>query len=582
MAQFTARTMPVEKLFGNPFFIGAPSYQRAFVWSADEAGQLLRDIAAALEAAGESREEGEYFLGAMLFIDPNPPPSRLRRWTRRRPEASRQLDVVDGFQRLTTLTILFCVLRDLAAGEHEPPSPRLLAAIRAGEGPGARDRLTVGGTEEAFFLGHVRAPGATLADQGSGAASLAEERMLEVRNHFVSELAAYDAKERRQLAEFVLKHCYVVHVTTTGIDRAHRIFEVLNARGKPLARNDILKAMLLGSVPMAGIASCRTVWKEAETRLGGEFEQLFSHIRAMYRRTSDRVISDLAEIAAAKGGAQPFIEQVLGPAAAVYQNIRAARHVGSPHSAAICQYLRYLNWHGFSDWIPPVMLWWLEHGEDSEGLARLLARLDRLAFAARILCMGTSKRVRRFGAVAAALREGRRLDAPDSPLELSRSELRTIQYNLRDLHGRNAQAAKHLLMRLCDGMAGSPQSATFPGDMTVEHVLPRKLGAGSPWRPWYTDPAEREWCTESLGNLVLVTKSQNMLAANLDFARKLELYFGTPGAPVPAVNEGLRGLHEWRAEHIRAREAQLMRAIDALWSFDLARSREPRRAEAVS
>ena len=32
------------------------------------------------------------------------------------------------------------------------------------------------------------------------------------------------------------------------IDQAHRLFEVLNARGKPLARDDILEANV-GSVP---------------------------------------------------------------------------------------------------------------------------------------------------------------------------------------------------------------------------------------------------------------------------------------------------------------------------------------------
>ena len=44
---------------------------------------------------------------------------------------------------------------------------------------------------------------------------------------------------------FLLDRCCVVQVTATDIDQAHRMFEVLNARGKPLARNDILKAELL-------------------------------------------------------------------------------------------------------------------------------------------------------------------------------------------------------------------------------------------------------------------------------------------------------------------------------------------------
>ena len=44
------------------------------------------------------------------------------------------------------------------------------------------------------------------------------------------------------------------------------------------------------------------------------------------------------------------------------------------------------------------MLWWMKNGEDTQGLARFLSRLDRLAFGMRILAIGGSKRRRRFDA----------------------------------------------------------------------------------------------------------------------------------------------------------------------------------------
>ena len=42
---------------------------------------------------------------------------------------------------------------------------------------------------------------------------------------------------------------------------------------------------------------------------------------------------------------QAFIERVLQPSAAIFDDIRAARHAGHPQSAGIAQYLRYLSWH---------------------------------------------------------------------------------------------------------------------------------------------------------------------------------------------------------------------------------------------
>ena len=77
-------------------------------------------------------------------------------------------------------------------------------------------------------------------------------------------LRDFDPAQRRRLADFLFDKCHVVVVSTTGIDRAHRIFTVLNARGKPLARNDILKADLLGGVPPAGMKDATRIWDQAD------------------------------------------------------------------------------------------------------------------------------------------------------------------------------------------------------------------------------------------------------------------------------------------------------------------------------
>jgi hypothetical protein len=163
--------------------------------------------------------------------------------------------------------------------------------------------------------------------------------------------------QRSRLLAFLFERCCVVQVTTTGIDRAHRMFTVLNATGKPLARNDVLKAALLGNIPAADSAPARAAWQEMEARLGEDFERLFSHVHAMHGRPGSRVISGILEIAAAQGGAAPFIAKGLGPAAIVYDDVRRARHAGATHSATIRTYLRYLDCHAFTDWVPPVMYW---------------------------------------------------------------------------------------------------------------------------------------------------------------------------------------------------------------------------------
>ena len=266
--------------------------------------------------------------------------------------------------------------------------------------------------------------------------------------------------------------------------------------------------------------------------------------------------TSIRAIAAESGGAEAFIGNVLAPAAAILDDLRHARHAGSPHSAEITRTLGYLLWLPASDWVPAAMLWWLGKGKDPAQLARFLQALDRLAYGLRILGLGSNRRTQRFGSVITAIRNGADLEAAGSPLALSREELRNIDYNLKDLHARSAPLCRLVLLRLNDEIAGSRQSLPLD-ELTVEHVLPKKPGPGSQWRSCFPDAQERDPCTQALGNLVVVTKAQNDKAANLDFARKHAIYFATAGAPTPAINEYVRGQKEWTPAQVRERDADL-------------------------
>ena len=109
--------------------------------------------------------------------------------------------------------------------------------------------------------------------------------------------------------------------------------------------------------------------------------------------------------------------------------------------------------------------------------------------------------------------------------------------------------------------------------LTVEHVLPRKHNPSSQWRRWFEDPAVRSVCTESLGNLLLVSKSQNERAGNQELAQKCAIYFA-PGHEPPPINEGLRGATAWKPEQVLARERMLHEHADAIWNYGLTAGQE--------
>jgi hypothetical protein len=370
-----------------------------------------------------------------------------------------------------------------------------------------------------------------------------------------------------QLASFVAERCYVALLSVHSLDRAHRMFIVLNDRGRPLDRKDILKAQILGQIEARMRPSALAIWDRIEALLGDDFENLFSHIRAVEGRPRLPIISGIMDVMTRVGGAHAFVEKVLEPYGLASHAISHPQQAGAPQADAVRRSLVYLGWLGSSDWIPPALLWWCRNSNDPGQLAAFMVQLERLAYCLRLLGVGADKRQARFAAVIDAIRAGTALDARRGPFTLSRDEQRNILFNLRNLHARSPLTCKLVLMRLNDELAGTLQGLS-PSDFTVEHVLPQKPQRASAWRNWFPSADEREGCTNSLGNLVLVTRAQNDRARNMDFARKMEVYFGSPDMRVPHLTAEIRGAAEWRAPQVLAREERLVALVKRIWALE--------------
>lgn len=570
---FTAKPLALGKLLSAPHAFQVPSFQRPFSWTTKEAGQLLDDLTVAIEeqtGVDHAASEG-YFLGAMLLTEPPPVvPLFAAAGTVQRH------DIIDGQQRLVTLTILLAVLRDVLVqrGTQLPAGLENLIECREARGARPQYRVELRGRDRDFLTTYVQEPGGSSLVPVADDLAEAEGRILAVRNHFQTELGKRSDEELMRIAGFVAEACHVALISATSIDRAHRIFTVLNDRGRPLARNDILKAQILGQVDDAGRPAALAAWDRTAALLGDDFEHLFSHIRAIEAAPKSQIISGIRDTIHVAGGARAFVETMLEPYGQALYAIRHASHTGSPYSGEINRLLTYLGWLGSADWVPPALLWWRLHAGEPQRLVSALAALERLAFVLRLLGMGTDKRLARFHALVLAIRRGVPLDARNSPLQLSREEQRNILYNLRNLHTRSPLTCKLVLLRLNDELCAAPQGL-LPADYTVEHILPQKPGRASLWRSWFPSAEEREACTNSIGNLVLVTREQNDRARNAELARKLEIFFRAPGPAVPRITAELEGISEWRAPQLLAREERLVGLIRAIWKIDLPKSSEP-------
>lgn len=557
---FPSHTYSIAELFAQPRIFEVPPFQRPYSWTVAEAGQLLDDLVAAAGLGRSSDVQPYYFLGAILLLDRGPvalAPKEVHSGL----TPPRIWSIIDGQQRLVTVSILIAALRDSAEDDTAGESEKLQGLIThpSGAAPSGRYRLALATRQQEFFERYVLAARACL-DMPPDAELLtpAEQAMIQVREHFASELAGVAAADRAKLTTYLLEHCHLVTILSDDLDRAHRMFAVLNDRGKPLRRVDILKSDLGMGLPADEAREIFQRWDAVALALGHDFEDLFGHIRSLHGWQRPDIISAIHGIVAQRGGAKAFITSDVEPLGRAFALIKAPWSDTSPLSQAARRHLVYLNRLNGAEWVPAAMLVVSRYEENPRLAEQLLGEIDRLAHVLRLLCQGGPKRQRRFAEVVMALHAATDLAKVEASFQLSREEVRTLLYNLRDIHLRAPAMCKLLLMRLDDEMSGLLPSYE-PTDFSVEHVLPARPSAKSAWMREFPDAQERNACTHSLGNLVLLTHKQNDRARNEDFDRKREIY-RTPevGRPILTVTREVLESDTWTANDIRSREARLL------------------------
>lgn len=564
--QLEARSMAVEDLFAPPFLFASPAFQRTFAWTVDEAEQLLND----LQAAAADSAEDIYFIGAILLMrlpQPEDPP-------RARPAPpifsgpERIFEIVDGQQRIVTLAILLAVLRDLLhqASPASTLSVRLKRALVA-EGKRSARVLLRGG--DGTLLDHATAEvGSCLVPPLASVQSDAQERLLTIRDFYVDQLKLLDRTELESLALFILKNCTLVAIVTNTIDRAYQMFTALNDAGKPLTRNDILKAELIGAIPAASRTLATETWDRLADRLGDNFEQLFSFVSTEAGRGSLPILEAIrAQVAANPKGAAGFLFDTLLPAGNIIDAILSATHTGAAQSAAINQTLRHLKWLPGQEWVAPLLSFWKRHSDKPDALLLFASALDRFAYGVRMLSLGNGKRLQRMAAVTREVTSNAPARGPWLSLLFNRDELRNINFGLRDLHGRSPHICRLVLQRLEEQLSGKPwlQHVT---PATVEHILPLKIPTQSEWKAEFPDADARARFATCLGNLTLVSQGVNEAASNRDYRLKHAIYFGSDAAPITALTMELRDTKTWTATLIEKRLDRMSSGLNEIWRFD--------------
>lgn len=551
---------PVGEVFSERYAFLVPPYQRTYAWTNEQAGELLEDL---LDYLGNSDENVDdlnpYFLGNIVLIKGD------------RPDAQ----IVDGQQRLITLTILLAVLRSLVATEfaesithriHAPADP--LNNIPAGY------RLLPKKRDVGFFQQYVQSEGGVERLKGQLHVDLSESQrnMRENTLLYLRELSKLSQDHRLRLAQFIIQRCLLIVVTTPDFDSAYRIFSVLNDRGLNLTIADILKAEVVGQIPQVHRQEYTDRWEDLEEKLGAsDFSDFFGHLRAMYRKAQLRssIIDEFRKyVMSAAQDAQHLIDDVILPLGSAYRIVKMAtyEHAESEMADRVNMLLQWLNRIDNTDWVPPAIRYLSRYHDQPARLARFLTELERLAASLMIRRQYAHRRAPRYNRLLHAIEQGEDLSQVGSSIQLTQQERdETVGALSGDFYRMVATPRNYVLQRLDSSLAGS--GAVYDHRIiTVEHVLPQNPSQDSEWMRWFPTEAERSRWVHRLGNLALLTRAKNRQAYNYDFATKKRSYFATKDGISPFVlTTQVLQEHEWTPEVVERRQNELIAHLRKLW-----------------
>ena len=559
MAEIKANEQNLNNVFSNNYFFEIPMYQRPYSWEEEQVSALLDDLL----KAKERDDKSPYFLGSIVLV---------------KNEGNPQSDVIDGQQRLTTIAMLFCVLRELAEGNIKNSlDSRVRETGDILEGTKDRFRVNLRERDRKFFQEKVQESGALaqFLEMNKANFSDSQERIYENARHLYREMSELDEKERTDFAIYVGQQCYLVVVATSDVSSAYRIFSVMNDRGLDLSPTDILKADLIGKIADNEQQAYGDKWEKIEEDLGrDDFRDLFSHIRMIYlqtrqQRTLQEEIQDSPKLLKGITGenAKKFIDEVIQPYADVFDVVSRASYESSSGAEKVNAYLEHLGRLDNFDWIPPAMSFFRRNLRDRDALIRFTKDLERLAYGLFIRRANINERANRYAEVLQAIEKNENLWQDDGPLQLKSGEKIEILSALNGPIYLQTRVRLPLLLRLDSLLADAGASYNRPV-ISVEHVLPQNPRQKSQWLEWFPEAVERANWTHRIANVVLLSWRKNASASNREFDHKKQTYFQRKGTTPFALTTQVVNEPKWTPDVLERRQRDLIGALAKEWRLD--------------
>lgn len=541
-----ADEVSIESLFTNDVQYEIPRYQRPYSWEPEHAEQLVQDIYDSYE-----KNDPEYFMGSIVCVK----------------KGNDAFEVVDGQQRLTTLTLIISQLSELIE------KTKILERIMPTDdfGVSGEPRLIVR-SEESELYEQVILKG----KKEYIPTNPTKTQTLFIDNHkaiggFLSEK---NENELIGVAKFLMKKVFLVFITTDTFESSYRLFNVLNNRGLPLNDSDLLKNFLFESAKNKNEKDkINNAWKNIESLISVEKIDSFLGVYKLSKKTNTQrevkkdINSFSDELNSYYGGNVIDLMNSIKQSAESYKIIINNEFENKNVRRSIASLSNFSK----AEWCFPIVAYQNriknKHDLSWDDFHDFVILLEKVYMHGQFIGLNKAKREQVCYSAVKSINTGKTKKEIESMISDSSSNEKFIKSLDNDLYKHNSSLRKKLtratLLRIDQELSDDSVLKIYTGSVTIEHVLPQKL-SGDYWEKKYTSDDHREWINK-VGNLTLLSSSMNSSAKNYSFYEKKKVYVTKSKKTSFDITAGISKENEWDLSTLQKNHEKMKNIIFDIW-----------------
>ena len=294
--KFTPENKTIKTMFRSYPMMSIPNFQREYSWDKYYYNTYFIDILEGIKQEDKKLINTDYFIGTMVFSGSE--------------KKDESIEVIDGQQRLTVITILLSVLTNKFKNiKEEDLSEATFEYVKTKDDYGRPIPKLKSITSYPYFEAYVQSIEKTDVEP----ATEEEINIKQTYNYFESELeemklkGKYNFNKNTPYKDLLIAirdqilQMNVISILTEEKDSAYEIFEILNAKGKNLASIDLIKNTIYSKFHADDNAKDKIIenkWEGIKTTLRSRnpnigFATFYRHYWiSKYRKTTNSKLYD--------------------------------------------------------------------------------------------------------------------------------------------------------------------------------------------------------------------------------------------------------------------------------------------------